>query len=435
MSTIISNNFLTISYLLIWVATLVYYQYKNRNIDAGTAIIGTYIIYAICSIQNINDPIFGREYKPLTLFPYIYLYLMLIIALSPTIYNHVNSTNKIENPNTRILFILGLIIIITALLQIPDIARNFKTGFVKLFTDVDAGKDAYEESAMEQDDTGTGITNLASIIYNSLSDLAVFLFFYFLTIKNSKKVYLLLLFFAFAIGLLIPVMRGQRTGVILGILTLVSCYLLFRRYLSKRINKIITITGTFIIALTLLPAIAITVSRFGDRAAGVNGYLNWYIGQGSLYFNNYGLNPGGTRHGERTMNLFIRVIKPDTPKNYNERRAKYHNLKIDDYYFTTFVGDFAIDFGPVVTVFIFLIFNGFVLINIKHKDKIIRVDQLLLLYFSQCICMQGGMYLFAYSDEGNLKIITTSLLYAYLRYHRRLIEKYPLIPVKKENES
>ena len=70
-------------------------------------------------------------------------------------------------------------IIICGLLIIPDIISNFDTGFVKLFTDADAGKDAYMESAKGAEDTGSGISNISSIIFNAFSDIAIFLAMYF----------------------------------------------------------------------------------------------------------------------------------------------------------------------------------------------------------------------------------------------------------------
>ena len=186
----------------------------------------------------------------------------------------------------------------------------------------------------------------------------------------------------------------------------------------------------------MLPVGAITVSRFGDRAGGtVTSFLNWYIGQGSLYFNNYGLNPGGTRNGERTANLFLRIIKSDVPKNYVERRQKYPNLEIDDYYFTTFVGDFTIDYGPIIAVIIFLAIYGWMYYKTKTRTDSITLHQLLLLYITMCVSMQGGMYLFNYSDTANLKIITYIFLYGYLRYHEILLKRFPLNTKQKEIEK
>lgn len=422
----ITNNILASLYLLVWILTFIWYQRKDKSVDGGSAVIITYILYGVFSIMSLNDPLFSLSYDPLTLFPYIYLYIMLIIALAPTIYNHIHPANSITDPETRVLKIVAWIIIISAITLVPSIIQNFGSGVIKLFTDIDAGKEAYMEQLEGADDSGSGISNIFAIIYNSLSDIGVFLCFYYMTYGKKHFVLTILLFVTLMIGLLIPVMNGQRGGTIITLLTIIGGYMIFRRYLSKKINHIMQMAGIVIFVAVSLPIAAITMSRFGDKITGVGGYITWYVGQGSLYFNNNALDAGGTRNGDRTFNLAKRVIDPQTPKNYNERRDKYHNLKIDDNIFSTFVGDFTIDFGPVTAFFIFLIFNGYVILKIKPENDKIKVHQLLLLYFTLCVSMQGGMALFSYSDTGNLRIITLFSLYAYLRYHEVLLKKFPL---------
>lgn len=425
MSEVAWNNILATGYLLVWIMTLVWYQYKSRILDGGTAVMSTYVLYAIFSLLTLNDIMFEDFYLPLQLFPYIYLYVMLMTALSPTIYTHLNPVDTIEHPQTRILGITSILIIVSSVLLIPDIIANFGTGFVKLFTETDAGKDAYMEQIEEAEDAGSGISNIPAIIYNAFSDITIFLCFYYMTFK--KKNYWLIggLLFAIMIGILMPMMHGQRGGVIAAVLTTVVGYAMFQQFFSKRLNRTIRILGVSCIAAIAIPIAAITVSRFGNMGGGIAGFLNWYVGQGSLYFNNFALDAGGTRNGDRTLNLAKRLIDPDTPKNYTERRDKYHDLNIDDDIFSTFVGDIVIDFGPITTVFIFVIFNGLIIYLIRPRDGTLRLHQALLLYFTLCICMQGGMTLFSFSDSGNLRIVILFLLYGYLRYHEVLLEKFP----------
>lgn len=426
MSQVIWDNVLTSGYLMTWIVTLVWYQRKSHTLDGGTAIMATYIMYAVFSLLTLNDYMFSDLFLPLKVFPYIYLYCMLMIALSPAIYIHLKPVREIESPKTSILAVTSIIIIICSILLVPDIIANFGIGFVKLFTEADAGKDAYMEQIEEAEDAGSGISNIPAIIYNSLSDITIFLFFYYMTLKK-KNVWLIGgLLFAIIIEILIPIMHGQRGGVITALLTAIVGYAMFQQFISKRINRAIRMFGFSCIVAIAIPIAAITVSRFGNMGGGVAGFLNWYVGQANLYFNNFALDAGGTRNGDRTLNLVKRLISSDTPKNYTERRVKYHHLKIDDDIFSTFVGDIVIDFGPVTTVFIFVFFNALVIYLIRPRDGTIKLYQMLLLYFTLCVCMQGGMYLFSFSDGGNLRILTLLLLYAYLRYHEVLLERFPL---------
>lgn len=435
MSQALSDNLLCLFYLLLWVLTLAWYQYKNHTIDAGTAIISTYVMYAVFSILSLNDEFFSIAYNPLKLFPFIYLYVMLMIALSPTIYHHLNPPKSIIDPQTHILPITAIIIIVMSVLLIPDIISNLDDGLVKLFTDTEAGNDAYIEQLEKNTDQGSKIRNIPAIIYNTLSDMPIFLFFYFLTLKEKKYGLIIGLLFSIFIGVLLPIVHGQRGGVIITVLTVILGYMLFKPYISKRINRYFNVFGLVSVAIISLPIIAITLSRFGENAVGVGGIVNWYVGQENLYFNNYGLDAGGIRNGDRTAFLLKRVIAPDTPKNYIERREKYHNLEIDDYFFYTFVGDFTIDYGPVIAFIIFVVFNVAVLLLIRPRDGTIQLYQLLLLYFSMCICMQGGMTLFSFADYEGLRIVVVVILYTYLRYHQLLLEKFPLFSSSSEDEG
>ncbi|MCH4147040.1 MAG: oligosaccharide repeat unit polymerase [Prevotella sp.] len=433
MSQVITDNILASTYLIVWGLTFIWYQRKYHSIDAGSFVIIMYIVYAIFSIFSINDTTLSElsDYKPLKLFPYIYLYVMMMIALSPSIYNHNNPTKTIEDPHTHILIILSVIIIICSILLIPDVIKNQSSGLLKLFTDTDAGKDAYMEQQEKASEAGSAIRNLPAIIFNSLCDISIFLFYYFISLKKKKYKIIIGLTFSICIGVLMPIMNGQRSGVITSMLTIIGGYMLFKQYYSKRINRIVRNIGIIAIFVMALPVAAITMSRFSNFNAQVSSFLCWYAGQSSIYFNNEALNPGGTRHGDRTMNLFKRLVDPKTPKNYVERRDKYSNLSIDDNVFTTFVGDFTIDYGPISAFFIFVVFNILVLLSFykcRSRDETSKLHQLLLLYFTVCISVQGGMYLFTYSDVGgNLRLITYTLLYSYLRYHEALLHKFPLM--------
>ncbi|WP_288318188.1 O-antigen polymerase [Xylanibacter caecicola] len=427
MYTLNYDNILTCAYILMWGVTLVWYQYRRNVWDSGSILILLNQFYSVFALVTLNDDVLPFSYKPLEVFPYIYLYSMLMLALMPMIRQHLVPSDKIEEPQTRALAIAAIVIIASSVMIVPDMMGNFETGLVKLFTDADAGKDAYMEQTKEQADSGSGISNIASVMYNSMQDIAVFLFFYFLTLRGRRRWMTVALGFSFVISFLSPIMNGQRTGTINSLLLAAGSYMLFKQYLPALVNKAVRIVGTVMIVLIMLPVAAVTVSRFDGRGGGgVASFLYWYIGQAPLYFNNHCLDAGGTRNGERILNLFIRAVNPDTPKNFVERRDKYHNLEIDDHLFTTFVGDFCIDFGPIAATVIFIVFYTWATRQIRPRDGTIKMHQLFLVFFTMAVYIQGNMYLFSYADTGNIRLITMALFYSYLRYHEKLLERFPL---------
>lgn len=429
MKPTLADNILVVVYFLMWVVTFILYHRKYRNLDGGSVIIGSYFCYAFFSILTLNNPITFwdyYDYHHLTVFPFIYLFVMLIIALSPAIRYHNNPASKIEAPNSFILYALSAIIILSALALFPNIIANMGDGLIKLVTDTDAGKDAYEEQLKNAADSGSGITNIPAIIFNALSEIAIFLFFYFLTMKRKNIWVVGGLGFAILVAVLQPIMAGQRSLVIYTVLTVILAFFFFKQFFSDILKKAMRYVGIVALALTMVPVIAITVSRFSQyRQSTVTDYVNWYIGQGNIYFNNYGLDDNGIRYGDRTLNLVKRVISSNASDNFVERRDTFSNLYVNDDIFTTFVGDFTIDYGPVMAFLIFFIFNAWVLFKTRAQDGKIKIQQAILLYFSMCVCMQGGMTLFTFADTANLKMFCMFALYAYLGFYDTILEKFP----------
>ncbi len=425
LSASLYDNVLACAYLAVWVLTFVCYHRKIRTFDNGSAIIACHIVYGITSVMTLNDEIFSMSYEPLTLFPYIYLYAMLMLALVPIIVFRKNTELRtIEPPNTCVIKLVAWMMIVVGIAQLPFLLRDTSVSLAQLLTDSDAGMDAYQEGSESAATGGSAVSNLFSIVYNAFYDLSIFIFFYLLTLPKRRWLFMVVFLGAIGIGLVVPALKGQRTGVITGLQALLVGYLLFKQFMSQRLTRAINIAGLTLMLAVMMPVVAITFSRFSDR--GVTRYLSWYEWHENHYFNNHALDAGGIRYGDRTINIFKRLVVPDTPNNYEERREKYHNLDIDDYYFTTFVGDFALDFGPIGAVLIFIVFYAWATAQSRPRGKTVRLEQLLIIYFVACVSMQGGMYLFAYSDTGNLKIIITFLFYAYLCYHRKLLERYPL---------
>lgn len=419
---------LTIGYLLLWVVTLFVYSKKHHTFDGGSSIIVSYIIYACFSVYCVIDEDTAVTFLPLNLFPFLVLYLMLMLALMPLIYHHQHPAREIEDPHTIVVKATAALVVICALLYLPSILSNLQDGLVRLFVDPDAGKDAYEEGSKGAIDSGKSVSNLPALVFNMLSDIGIFLFFYFMS--KRKYLWTIALSLPLLVSVLAPIMNGQRGPVMASMSTILMAFFFFKDYLQRIIVKVVYVIGGIFSALVSLPIIAITVSRFGERSVSPLTSVAWYIGQGNILFNNFCLDNGGTRNGDRTMFLIKRLIDPSTPANYVERRIKYGHLKLDDNLFCTFAGDFCIDFGPIPALLIFVLFNAYVVYRLsrfRNPDSV-KFHQMLLLFFTACICMQGGMTLFAYADTANLKIVAFMLFYLYLLYHDGLLQRFPREP-------
>lgn len=224
---------------------------------------------------------------------------------------------------------------------------------------------------------------------------------------------------------------GQRGGVFHTSISLLSSYFLLRKFLSERTDRIIKRIGIITIVLITLPTIALTISRFGDESnstTNTQSSLYYYMGQCNLYFNNYGLNNNGIRNGDRTLTLFKKAVGfDDVPMNFWEGREKYPNLYIGDEVFSSFVGDFTIDFGPILAFFLFLSFTLLANRHTKLNNGIIPFHRLILIFIILNVCVDGAMFLFPYAYMGNLTLIFYMLAIFFFKLdYNQQINKYKL---------
>lgn len=415
MDPLMSNIFL-VSYIIAWIITIITYQRKKQHFDAGSVVLFSYLLYSIASLLLYNSPFY--TFNPIRIFPFIYLYLMLMLAVSPILKYDDNKINEIQKPNTVLLNAVSIIFIVASLAYLPTIISNFASGIVKLMVNPSGGQELYNEAMANSYHTGDGnITNLAAIISGSFSKIGILLFFYYLTLKKPNKLILVGLFLSCIASILTYIYLGQR-GVIMEILfAMIITYFALRKFIPTKINKRIKIIGIILIIATTIPVIVLTNSRFSEWRGGSLQSIYYYVGQENLNFNNYGLDNGGIRYGDRTFPLFKRMLGIDNvPNNFWERRKKYPNLKINDEVFYTFVGDFTLDFGPFVAPLIFILFTFFILNKTRIRNGRILFHQLILVHFVMCVCMVGGMKLYSFSDVGgNLQLIVYFLAYIFFR--------------------
>lgn len=410
-STVISNLIL-IFHVLMWVASLLLYQFIKKQFDSGSLILGSYLFYSIMSLLLYNSPFF--YFEEIKLFPYIYSFLILMIAFFPILVFDVDKLIKIDKPSNVLLYSVSLVFIVASFIQLPSIVSNFTKNIVQLLLISSAGQDLYEDALVDSYSIGDGsIANLPSIITNAYGNFGILLFFYYLTLKHRNSFVIIALFISNIIGILGNISLGQRGPIIEIIFSFVVTYFTLRKYFQSSVNKILRTIGLVFLIVSIIPIIALTNSRFGDTIGGARSSVYFYAGQQNLIFNNYGLDNGGIRYGDRVFPFFKRLMGfENVPKNFWERRNKYPNLIVNDEVFIGFIGDFTLDFGPYLTPILFLLFSGLVYFVTRTRNKILLFHHLILLHFLLTVIMLGGIKLYPYSDlGGNLQLIVYFLAY------------------------
>lgn len=403
-------------YMLIWVVVLFWHQRRRAFFDAGSFTIITYLVYSVFSFFLYLDKDVQAEFGELTLFPFVYLFFMLMLATLPVLNFDARKVDVIVDPHKNVVILIVLFFVFFSFLSIPNTLQHIQEGITLIMLESQGGKELVQEARAEAASMGHGgLSNLPVVLSSAFCNIGIFLFFFLLAVKKYTII-------KWGLGLSIllatfsSVASGSRGGPIGIATTVVATFFLFRYFYSNRVKKIFGYVGLFFALLLIIPIISITLSRFGEEGA-FSSVLD-YAGQENLYFNKYGLDDNGIRYGDRTIPLFKRMIGIEgVPHNYLERRQKYPELKINDEVFYTFVGDFTIDFGPFAAFILFLVFYLCVIFKTKVRNSGIHFRHLLLLHFVLCICVQGGMTLFRFADVGgNLQIIAYFLVYIYSKF-------------------
>ena len=180
MDSLISNINIVL-YILAWLVTIVLYHIKKKIIDAGSVLLFTYLIYSITSLLLYNSPFY--HFDRIRLFPFIYLFLILLLVFWPILKFNANKIEEIQKIPSIYLSIISLIFIIASLVQLPDIISEFVLSIKRLLTTSSGGLDLYNKSMAGSRSIGDGkISNLASIISNAFGNFGILLFFYYLTL-------------------------------------------------------------------------------------------------------------------------------------------------------------------------------------------------------------------------------------------------------------
>ncbi len=404
----------TIIYIVLLSCMLIHHQ---RQMDGrwgvGSYTLLSYILYPIIGAFWFFSPtrIYG-DILPLRLLPFLYLAAMEWIALYPILQYDKNNVQQIEAPSMGILNVFAVIYITCTVMQIPHIFTHMAEGIRMIMIDSAAGANMYHESQSFEAAYDGSISNIPSIIFNVFSPLAFILFFYYLTLERRYRWAEIGFGLCILIKSFFSLSNGQRTEVTMSVINIFIAFVALKPMISDRTKKWVRSILVILAISISIPFIALSISRFGQKEGGLSGGLVYYIGEAPYYFNNYAYDADGGRCGDRTCNVFKKMLGLSSPDGILDVRDAYPALEIDDSLFTSYVGDFVIDFGLIPSAILFILFSIlFTRLTPTNGPNIIPFHRLILIYFAMSVCMQGGMYLFNYSFEGNLQIIAILLFY------------------------
>lgn len=409
-----SDNLILIFNTSLYLLAFIFIIKHRKFLSIASLIFFLYAIVSVVSFFLFNDANSYYYFKEVTFFPFIYLFVLLLIASYPILKLNEKEIQKLYLPSIQLVIAFTIFVIIVFFLSVFGIIGSFDQILANLIIDSSKAGDIYLQTRTAQGSPGI---NIIGVLAPALRDYPQFLLFYFLTFRKVNKLLIILLIIVVLISILSGLVNGLRGNVIFVLLSSVFCYLFFKGFYSSRVRKRIKIGILIGLVVISIPFIAISIGRFSTPTSSIDsGYaLKTYTGQSFLYFNNYGLDANGIRDGERTMNLFKRMVYDNVPKGWEEVRHKHREMKMDDGVFSTFIGEFTLDFGPIVTFFLFVLFSIFMTIKTKIRETA-YLHQTLLLYFIWN-SITFGIFLFPYADiNGNVRIIIFACLFILFKF-------------------
>lgn len=410
------NTFL----LLLNISFYFIYFYLNRRgnkfFSIGSILLIIYICTATASLFLFIDPLSFKMFKNLEIYSFIYLFFIFYLVSKPIMAINFENVNSIIVPNIYLFSIFSIFVISIFVLFALDLRFIIDNFFRYITSDIVNSSQIYDETRQSSFKT---TVPFVGAIATAFRDLPVFLLMAYLVYRKRNIFILVGLIFSVAVVLLSNLAFGLRGNFVYLVFEFIFLYSFFKHFYSQKIRRIGLILIYTIIFLAAIPFIAITIGRFTSSYTSlVNPFYasEYYFGQSMLYFNNYGLDANGLRYGDRVVPLFKQILSLESPENMQLRRIKYHEMSIDDSVFSTFVGDFTLDFGPMITLVIFVIifFILFSLFQSKHY-KVIPFYKIFLLYWVWNI-LTHGIFLFTYADiSGNVKIILFLMIIFYFR--------------------
>lgn len=403
-------------YSLAWLITFLVQYKKKGRIDAGNFIILLFLIYSVFSVLLIVDKGRGELFfggMEITLFPLVYLFVMVLISMSPVFNYNQDNVKRIVAPSGFILDSISIIYIVSAIVVFLNSVLQFREGLILILADAAGGLEVYDELMADSSLTlGDGkISNLPSIITNLLGGVIVVIFWLNVVTGRRRTITYILAFFLLT-DPFFSLARSQRGPAIATLLSLLCGYFLFIKFLPEKLKKRIRLGGIIVLVLVAIPFMAISHSRFDRSEGGVQSSFLYYIGQENLNFDIYAFDNNGLRYGDRVFPMFKRMLGfQNVPRNFWERRAKYSHLKINDEFFIGYVGDFVLDFGPIVSFILFIFFTAIFLNITRIRGGTLYLHQVMALFFLMYIGAVGGMKLFPFADDGALGMITIFLAY------------------------
>lgn len=380
---------------------LLLYSIKKKWNKSSVFIIFLWLVSAFIGIFYCKMPI--PLYKTggfeIELLPFLYLFVCLIIGLLP-IKNIQPQKFVIANTNNEFIATLIKILAITSITPFIEV-------IIHLGITIANGQ--FFVMAEKYDDIALGDVEILHLTWMNerllhlqmlFRYISPVLFFYSLVhSKQFKKVYIIGIFLSSILSPVYSISSGARTGLIFISTYLISLYFIIEANLNGdikvRLKHYAIVAGSILGVLIM----ALTVGRFvlGDKFAGQDGtaleFIAQYTAEPMYNFNNSMWHEPYKTDGYYTFPQLFSDLGIDDNALEVSKGLYTHTKYTKTWYFFTYIGNFFMDYGALMTIFILGFLSLYFCIMMRNRNISFST---FLLFSTYLYMIVNGLFYFPY---------------------------------------
>ena len=402
----------TIIYALSFIFLLIWLILSKKNV------ISKYItaIWLCSSIAAIFFQILMPYYEKISLIPYVYMLICFFLSLRPVMaYDSFIGRFDFNQNNNLLVYVMWFFVLIS----IIPFFENLKQVLISINSS--NGMDIADVYDSKMYGGGFNISWMSPIgkLFNSIDGVFLqFLFFvpfYLLTQRNVEKRLLILMFVPLANHIMFQIAAAGRGTAVLFVMNSIFLFLFFKNYIPYRRKKIIK--ATFICLFVLLIG-ALSVITFARKEATNAGdtdsvFIGYYIAKSHLDFNEKLWNISVYMEGDNSFAFFKNVIGLNTYTNFLEKEAYWgQKIGVPPGYFYTYIGDFYMDCGPIITLLIFIV-GSLIACSYFISNKNVTIVRLFC-FFAYCQVIIMGWSINYFKTYGAMRNLLISIFLLFL---------------------
>jgi oligosaccharide repeat unit polymerase len=392
---------LAIYNMLFFLAVLIWYQRRKKEITVVSYVL---IIWLISSIFSIFYVMTYGPFDRLALLPFLYLEFCLLISLYPIYKFDVNCLKNIC-VNEKMLNVLIFIISVAAIIPFFENLIHYIDVYL-LHPDSFALYKMYINKSVigvDKYDLTTWLSPVGQIgnsITLKIQPLVYLLLFYCLTRKKINKFRIYGLTLVIVNIILFAMLMSGRSTPVFFFLYFILFSLLFRKIISKKVLKKIAAIFLIIIGGIAIAFAILSIARFEghglDEHYNVFEWVSAYLGGGLVDFNHSMWNILEHTEGDRSFSFFKDLMGFDTYTEHMEFRLHWSEEKtnVAPHLFYTYIGDWYSDLGPYFTLLLTALLSLWVRKMTSKRNSISFVS--LYVYVSFCYILLNGFTIYSF---------------------------------------